>query len=165
MNITKIKIGKLNFLDIIIILVILVFIGIFMITNMNSGDEGAIATGNNNVNTKFIYTISVDGLSDTSAQMIKVGDEVYDKVSNTYIGKIVELNVTDAQGRLDKDNGEVVLARIPGKIDVDFVIETEGSIKNGEYLANGLTRILVGNFKEIKTKYLMCSGTISEIRK
>lgn len=165
MNITKIKIGKLNFLDIMIILVILVFIGIFMITNMNSGDEGTIATGNNNVNTKFIYTISVDGLSDTSAQMIKVGDEVYDKVSNTYIGKIVELNVTDAQGRLDKDNGEVVLASIPGKIDVDFVIETEGSIKNGEYLANGLTRILVGNFKEIKTKYLMCSGTISEIRK
>ena len=163
MKLSEIKLWKLNILDIMLIVVIVFFGGVFAITNLNEKKEGSIAASNNNVGTKFCYTIEIKALSNTSSDMLKVGDEVYDKVSGTNIGKIANIVITEAQGVLEKTNGEMVLAAIPNKIDVKLTIETEGTIKNGEYLANGLIRIMVGNYKEIKTKYLMCSGTISSI--
>ncbi len=165
MNLKEIKLGKLNLLDITLVLVIVIFVSVFAVTHFKASEDGTVTTGTNSVNTNFTYTISVNGLSDTSKEMIRSGDEVYDKVSNTYIGKIVEVNIKEAQGTLEKDNGEIILATMPGKIDVDLKVETNGTVKNGDYLANGLIRIMVGNFKEVKTKYIMFSGTISSIEK
>lgn len=163
MKLSEIKIWKFNVLDIMLALIIVIFVGIFASTKLNSSDENTVATGNNNVVNKFTYTISVEGLSATSKDMLKEGDEVYDKVSGTYIGKISNLEINEAYGLLERKSGDVILAKIPGKIDVKMTIETEGNIKNGEYLANGLIRIMVGSLKEIKTKYLMCYGTVTAI--
>lgn len=164
MKLKEIKLGKLNLLDLGIIVILLAFIGVFAINHLKTQKEG-VTTGANGASTSFCYTFCVEGLSDTSEQMLQVGDEVYDKVANTYIGKIKELEIQPAQGLIEKENGEIVEAEIPRKIDVKMVIETEGTIKNGEYLANGLIRILVGNVKQIKTKYLMCSGSVTAIEK
>lgn len=165
MKLNEIKIWKFNVMDIMLALIIVIFVGMFASTKLNSSDDNTVATGNNNVVNKFTYTISVEGLSVTSKDMLKEGDEVYDKVSGTYIGRIVKLEISDAKGLLESKNGEIILVNIPGKIDAKITIETEGVIKNGEYLANGLIRIMVGNLKEIKTKYLMCFGTVSAINR
>ena len=163
MKLNKIKIGKFNILDIAIVLIVIIFIGVFAISHMQSNEDGTVVTGNSNVATKFTYTISISNLAETSPKMIEIGDEIYDKVSNTCIGKIVEIETTEALGLIEKENGEILEKSMPGRVDVNLKIETDGTIKNGEYLANGLIRIMVGNFREIKTKYLMCSGTISSI--
>ena len=163
MKLNEIKLGKLNLLDLAILFVVIVFVGIFASNHLQANEKNSIEAGNTNVSNKFIYTILIEGLSDTSKEMLQVGDEVYDKISNTYIGKIAELEITEAQGLLEKLNGEVIHSTIPGKIDVRMKIQTDGMVKNGEYLANGLIRIMVGNLKQIKTKYLMCSGTIVEM--
>ncbi|MBO5142558.1 MAG: DUF4330 domain-containing protein [Clostridia bacterium] len=165
MNLKDIKIWKLNALDIMIVLVIAVFAIICGFSKLNATNEGSVTVESNNVASKFTYSIQVYGLSETSTEMFKSGDEVFDKISGTSIGKIKGLEITQAKAYMDKDNGELVEAIIPGKIDVKLTIETDGAIKNGEYLANGLIRIMVGNFREIKTKYLMCSGTITSIEK
>lgn len=163
MKLNEIKLGKLNLLDLAILFVIIVFVGIFASNHLHVNEKNSIETGNANVSNKFMYTILIEGLSDTSKEMLQVGDDVYDKISNTYIGKIAELEITEAQGLLEKLNGEVIHSTIPRKIDVRMKIQTDGTVKNGEYLANGLIRIMVGNLKQIKTKYLMCSGTIVEM--
>lgn len=163
MKLKGLKIGKLNILDISIILVVIIFIGIFGVNNLKN--ENSVAAGTNSVTSTFSYNFFVEGLSDTSSGMLQVGDEVYDKVANTYIGKIKELEIVDAKAFVEKENGELIECTVPGKIDVNMMVETEGTIKNGEYLANGLIRILVGNTKEIKTKYLMCTGTVAGIEK
>ena len=164
MKLKEIKLGKLNVLDISIIFVIIVFAFIF-VGYRNTESENSVAAGSTNVSSKFVYEISIESLSETSREMLQVGDEVYDKISNTYIGKISELEIVEAQGLLETESGEVIRATVPGRIDVKMKIETEGTVKNGEYLANGLIRIMVGNQKQIKTKYLMCMGTISSIEK
>ena len=163
MKLNKIKIGKFNVLDIVIILIVIIFVGGFAISHIKTNDDGTVATGNSSVSTKFTYTISISNLADTSPKMIEIGDEIYDKVSNTCIGKIVEVETTEALGLIETENGEIIEKTMPGRVDVNLKIETDGTVKNGEYLANGLIRIMVGNFREIKTKYLMCSGTISSI--
>lgn len=163
MKISEIRIWKLNILDIMIILAVTIFVGVFALTHIQAGEEGSVVVGNSNTVTKFTYTISIANVAKTSEEMLEIGDEVYDKVSNTYIGKIVEIEASQAVGLIELENGEVIDAVMPGRADLKLKIETEGNIKNGEYLANGLIRIMVGNFREIKTKYLMCSGTISSI--
>ena len=163
MKINEIKIWKLNILDIMIVLAIFIFVGIYASSHISRADKGAVSVGSNNTITKFTYTISIANLANSSPDMIKLGDEVYDKVSNAYIGKIVEIEASQAVGLIELENGEVIDAVMPGRADVKLKIETEGNIKNGEYLANGLIRIMVGNYREIKTKYLMCSGTVSSI--
>lgn len=165
MKLNEVKLWKFNILDLAIVVVVMFFGGLFLLTHMNLNDDGAVTTGNSNVGSKFSYTILVKGLSETSKEMLKIGDDVYDKISNTYIGKISNLEITEAKDLLEDLNGNVILEEIPGKIDVLISIDTDGVIKNGEYLANGLIRIMVGNLKEIKTKYLMCFGTVNSIER
>lgn len=164
MKLNEIKLGKLNVLDMAILFVVFVFLVLF-ISHKTLTNDNTIEAGTSTVGSKFTYEIMIEALSETSKDMLRVGDEVYDKVSNTYIGKISGLEIVEAQGLLETENGEVIRTELPNKIDVKMKVETEGTIKNGEYLANGLIRIMVGNQKQIKTKYLMCMGTISSIEK
>lgn len=163
MKLSEIKLGKLNLLDLAILFVVIVFVGIFATNRLQANEKNSVEAGNVSASNQFTYTILIEGLSTTSKEMLQVGDDVYDRISNTYIGKIAALEITDAQGLLEKTNGEMIRSTVPGKIDVRMEIETEGTVRNGEYLANGLIRIMVGNLKQIKTKYLMCSGTIVEM--
>lgn len=165
MKLKEIKLGKLNILDIAIILIIIVFIGIFIFNKISTSTDTNSNIINSNIVTTFKYNFLIENLSETSKNMIKIGDEVYDKVSNVNIGKIANIEIMDAKDFIEKSNGEIIEAKTPGKIDVKLTIETNGEIKNGEYLANNLIRIMVGNLKPIKTKYLMCSGTVVGIEK
>lgn len=165
MKLKEMKIGKLNILDLAIILIIIIFIGIFILNKISNSTSDGTNITNSNVTTTFSYTFLIESLSETSKDMLKIGDDVYDKVSNVCIGKITNLEIANAKDFIEKNNGEIVEAEIPTKIDVKLTIETNGEIRNGEYLANNLIRIMVGNIKQIKTKYLMCSGTVIGIEK
>ena len=165
MKLSEMKIGKLNIIDLSIVLIVILFIGVYAFAKISSQSTNNLDTTNSVVQSKFKYTILIESLSGTSSEMFKIGDELFDKVSNVCIGKIVNLEVTTAKGLLEKSNGEIIEAEMPGKIDVKLDVETNGSIKNGEYLANDLIRIMVGSDKQIKTKYVMCSGTLMNIEK
>ena len=155
----KIKIGKLNLFDIIVIAIVLLCI-IFMVIKFWPQNSDSNITEQNN---KFSYVVRVEGISATSADMIKVGDELFDKVSNSKIGIITNLKVEPAVGVIEGIEGTIIQAEMPNKIDVDITVETEGKMQNGEYVANGLIRILVGQTKQVKTKYWMASGFVTEV--
>ena len=111
----------------------------------------------------FNYDIFVEDISATSAKALHKGDEVYDKMSNAYMGRIVDFKVKPHERQLQTLSGETIMAEVPEKIMVTITINVEGGLKDGEYFANGLTRINGGAFKSIKTDYLMCSGMIMRI--
>ena len=164
MKLKDVKIGKLNIIDLMVISIIVMFIGIFAIGKIvtsGNADDNVINTANAN----FSYTILVEGLSETSKEMFKVGDELYERESNVGIGKITNLEITEAKRIFEKQNGEIIEVKVPSKIDVKMDIEASGMIKNDEYLANNLIRIMVGSTKQVKTKYVMCTGTIIDIVK
>ncbi len=165
MKISNIKIGKLNVFDILVVLVVLIFAMFFIGTKMNHSNDNSVETnanGEQGVN-HFTYTISIEGLSETSQEAFRSGDEVYDRISNGAMGTIKEVHAQPATSLLEQLDGSLVKKEVPKKIDVVLTIETDGNIKNGEHLANGLIRILVGSYKEIKTKYITCSGIITGI--
>ncbi len=111
----------------------------------------------------FKYDLFITDIADTSEKAFKIGDEVYDKMSSAYLGRITGIKVDKCRLKIDTLDGKTVLAETPDRIDVTLEITTNGQLKNGEFLANGLTRIQAGSFKQIKTDYIMCSGMIVDI--
>lgn len=155
----KIKIGKLNIFD-IVVLIIIIFCVLFAIIKFLPQRNNENVVGKTN---EFSYVIRVEGISNTSAEMIKVGDELFDKVSNTKIGKIANVKVEPAKVLFEDTDGQITRVEMPTKIDLEITVETNGKVENGEYIANGLIRILVGQTKEVKTKYWMASGVVIKI--
>lgn len=155
----KIKIGKLNIFD-IAVLIIIIFCVVFAIIKFLPQRNNKNVVGKTN---EFSYVIRVEGISNTSAEMIKVGDELFDKVSNTKIGKIANVKVEPAKVLFEDTDGQITRVEMPTKIDLEITVETNGKVENGEYIANGLIRILVGQTKEVKTKYWMASGVVIKI--
>lgn len=155
----KIKIGKLNIFD-ITVLIIMIFCVIFAIIKFLPQKNNENVVGKTN---EFSYVIRVEGISNTSAEMIKVGDELFDKVSNTKIGKIKDVKIEPAKVLFEDTDGKITRVEMPTKIDLEIMVETNGKVENGEYIANGLIRILVGQTKEVKTKYWMASGVVIKI--
>ena len=155
----KIKIGKLNIFDIIVIFLLIICI-VFAIWKFW---PKSVSTNVLEKTNKFSYVIRVEGISNTSEEMIKVGDDIYDKVSNSHIGKIVNVKAEPTKGSFETLDGKIITAEMPNKIDLELTIETDGKIANGEYIANGLIRILVGQTKEVKTKYWMATGFITKV--
>lgn len=156
----KIKIGKLNIFDIVVIILIVFCIALVLFKFIPQNANGDVSEKAN----KFTYIVRVEGISETSKDMIKVGDELFDKVSSSNIGKITEIKVEPAKVLFQDTDGTISKLEMPTKIDVELTVETEGKVANGEYTANGLIRILVGQTKQIKTKYWMASGIITNIK-
>ena len=73
------------------------------------------------------------------------------------------MKIEPALGIIEDLDGKYIKAEMPNKIDVEITAKTEGKVQNGEYIANGLIRILVGQTKEVKTKYWMASGFVTEV--
>lgn len=163
MKIKEIKIGKLNVVDLTIILFVVIFFVIFGVGKIKNSGDNITPTSSSNIT--FSYTLKVEGISETSRDMLKVGDEVYEREANTYIGKIKNLEITEAKSQLQKNNGEIIETKMPTKIDVTMEIETTGIIKNDEYLANNLIRIMVGATEKVKTKYLMCTAKVIDLER
>ena len=111
----NIKIWKFNIFDLAIIGVILLLILIVVIKLLPVNFAGnSIQTSTSQ---QFTYEIFFEGLAETTGEMIKVGDRLFDKTSSTYIGDIVEIKIDDAVVDLEKVNGEIVTSKMPGKIN------------------------------------------------
>ena len=113
----------------------------------------------------FSYKFFIADIADTSAKGFKVGDEIFDKMSSASLGYITDIDAKPSRQIVDVLDGSVVLSEVPERIDVTLTITTNGQQKNGEYLANNLTRLQAGSFKQIKTDYIMCSGMVVDIEK
>ncbi len=111
----------------------------------------------------FNYYVFIEDISESSAKALHKGDEVYDKMSNAYLGKIVDFEVVPHKRQLQILDGTTIMSEVPQKIAVTLKLNVEGGLKDGEYLAKGLTRINGGGYKTLKTDYIMCSGMIMKI--
>ncbi len=157
MKLNEIKIWKLNILDITILFVLLLCLILFFTDKSKA--TGEIESEQNQVS-KFSYQVLISGVSETTGEVIKEGDVLFDKVTSAPMGTITKIETTGAIGFLKTNQGEILAKEIPDKIDLILTVETDGNVKDGEYYANNLVRILVGGSKQLKTKYAMFIGEV-----
>lgn len=162
MNKIRNIIEKISIIDIIVVIVfIFILIAVFDKFKVVSSNSVTLDTAD----IKFEYIVKFQNVRPTSGEMLKVGDVVYDKVSGTQIGKISSISVGPTLLQLETMTGEIINDEFEERIDILLTVETIGSIKNGEYMASNLIRILLGKNLEIVTKYIDISGVIIDIKK
>ena len=164
MRLEEIKIWKFNLLDMFIAFALVVALIMFFNAKQSNAST-PITSGDTEVkDSKFTYVVQIKELSETTGDMLKEGDKLFDKASGTEMGIIKEVRIEQTQSGLLMNNGQIVTRSMPEKIDVYLTVEAEGRTANGELVANNLIRILVGSFKALKTKYVMFSGTIVDAK-
>lgn len=154
---------KISIIDVLVVF-ILIFVVISVVAKYKSvSSESNTQTNTSSIN--FEYTVKFENVRSTSGEMLLPGDVVFDKVSGTEIGKIADISIQPTILLIETMTGEVVNREYEDRVDIIVTIETKGSIKNSEYMANDLIRILIGKTLEINTKYVTISGVITDIKK
>lgn len=153
--------GKISIIDILVVIVAVLMIKVVYDKYNYSVNGPSTQTV---IKQEFEYIAKIKGISSTTIDMLKINDEVYDKTSSTMIGKITEIKHENAKYEFEGNDGKIYIKEYPGKVDVTLTIKTDGTIKEGEYLANNLIRVLIGENKVIKTKYVQVEANIIDIK-
>ena len=145
---------KMNFADVIIILLILICIVGIAIRFSGTNDLSA---------TKIEYQIELKGIRDYSVAALEKRGEVFDPKLKKSMGTIVDLAVTGAMGEKEMADGTNVIAPMPERYDVILTIQTDGSVGESSYYSSASNELCIGKTYELYTKWSSCFGTIRKV--
>ncbi|MBE0450633.1 MAG: DUF4330 family protein [Clostridia bacterium] len=110
-----------------------------------------------------MVTIQVDNVRIMTVEGFKVGDMVLSDETNSIIGPIEEIEIEPFKDVVEKSNGEVVLAEVPGKYTVFITVSALMSERETGYFSEGITEIKVNSELKIYTKTVAPLGKVKEI--
>ena len=150
--------GKINIVDLCVVLVILLLVvgASIKFQKFNSKSEETQSTA-------IVYEFTVNNVRDYTILAIQKGDTVYDSQSGVAIGKVVAVQKTQAETYEGTSTGNVIKVTNPYRYDMILTIETPGTVEKEAYYANKSIELKVNSSKQIETKYMKTSGTISAI--
>lgn len=109
--------GKINLIDIAIILVVLAIL-IFAYLYFGKSKVGIDTTE------KYVFQYEMQNVLKQTADSIKIGDKVYDNETNAYIGMIVGVDISNYKMRtVNHQTNEFVSSDVPDKYNVVVSIE------------------------------------------
>ncbi len=128
--------GKINIVDLLIILFVLVAVGATVYKFQFSAHKDV-----NTADGQIEYTLKVQGVRDFTANQFAVGDEVFDKETNKSIGTITGIRQEDAEEFVNMADGTFVMQTIPDKFDLYITIVSDARMNDEGYFANGTKQI------------------------
>lgn len=149
----------LNIVDFcVILIIILLIVGTkIKFSKFNSKtDETAMKT--------IEYKIKVYNVREYTSKAVEVGDQVYDSQTGVEIGKITNVESSEAITYEGTSSGDIVKVKNPYRFDVTLTVETPGTVETDAYYANQTIELKVNSEKIIETKYMKTSGIISDLR-
>ncbi len=150
--------GVASIIDIVVVAVVIVLAAaVYMrfFANEESVTEAAGST--------FTYEIKARAVRQEVADMIKVGDQLYDEENRYYIGDVVNVSVEPAVQQMVLSDGTYVNAPVENRYDVYIEVETQGLISNGRYYAERSYEVSVNEGIQFLSKYVSTSGVIWSI--
>ena len=150
--------GKINIIDLSVILVIILLIlGAWI-------KFGKFNSKSNETYFKTLeYDFRVNNVRNYTVNAFKIGDIVYDSQTGIDIGRIIKLDWKEAETYGEMIDGSVGSVRNPYRYDLFFTIATQGTVETDAYYANKTIELKVNSTKLIETKYVKASGTITDI--
>ena len=150
--------GKVNIIDlcVVIFLVLAVVVTVFKFC----ATPKSTSLQSNSV---IEYSVKISNVRDYTAKQMIVGDSVYDEESGKYIGKITNVKKTDAIALGLKDDGTLIETTQPNRYDVIVSIETNGTINDTGYFAEGVKNITPHSSIAIGNNKFKTSGNIQAV--
>lgn len=124
--------GKINIIDMLVLLVIMLILAAGLYKYVLSGNRGISSNPD-----LLQYTVSITDVRNYSADALDVGDKLYDAKTDTYMGKVIAKEVKPYRDYITKTDGNVVLAEKPNRFEVLLTMEVPGVENAYGYLAGG----------------------------
>lgn len=143
--------GLISVIDVLVILIV-ILLAVALRTKTTVLDPTGATTGN----TPITFEAIGEMIPNYVANVIAVGDTVYDKdnASGGAIGVITEVEILPASRAQELSNGTVVLVTGEEQCNVRIVVEGAGLIdESGRYWINRVYEIGVNGSRNFTTKY------------
>jgi len=151
---------KFNIIDIGIILMVLVLLCGFAYYALGPVKIQAIFSGKSEQPQLAQYQIEFKQLKGFMADQIKVGDLLAESITTSPIGKIINVETTDATDVVENLlDGRFDMITIPNRYNTIITVESDYAIEEGSMLINGVD-IKVGKSITVRTDYYAVGGTI-----
>lgn len=150
---------RLNFIDIIIILVILAATAllayIFLSSDINLFD------GNKKVVVE--YKVEIRNVREEFRDYITISDHATDTVTQYSLGEVVDVEYTPTQYTgVNRATGELVFSDYPERINIIVTIRSEASADGADYSLNGY-KIAVGKQIALRTPNYINEGYCTQL--
>lgn len=144
----------LNFIDFILIAVIIIAAGmlIFIFTsrdvvNTSGGQSAAVE-----------YTVRIDPMNEEFKSLVKVGDKVFDADKLYAIGEVTDISYSTAYYKgTDKATGAIKLSEYPGMVSMTITVRVNASVSDGGFSVSDYS-IAVGREMNIRTPNFTGTG-------
>ena len=152
--------GKINIMDVVLLLVIIVA-GIIAYKVVFKS-ETAVSIGAKYFTTTC--TRRLDALPEGASTFLEIGSDVYDNETNTYVGKLVAAESGDYLTiRTDRENNTFVAAKTPNQESVYVTVEVSVSDQGADLITADNYYIKVGKAISIRSGNFAGSGYITTI--
>ena len=150
---------KFNFIDIILLVVILAAVVLLAYIFMSGRIEGF---GSNSMTIE--YEVSITRIREEFRGNVNVGDKVVDSVKLMEIGEITNVQYVDSVNIITELNSTKIRYPIyPEHLDMTMTIRAEAVISDGFYMINGY-HIAVGELVSIRVPNFTEAGYCTTIR-
>lgn len=152
---------KINFVDISVIVIIcaIILAGIYNIISKNKLDSDNV----NNLDT-MKYRVCINGVRQPTIDALHIGDSIYDDTTETYIGKIADIDIEPQKMIFNNIKGEYVEVDKPDYFNVYMDIEVPMLEKDNGYFASGIVEIKTNSYLYTNTKYASPAFQVVEIK-
>ena len=149
---------RFNGIDLLIVFVILAcIVGILIRAYGIRRLEHAADTDTVNISFK------VSGISDTSGNIF-VRDDIYYIVGTERIfGQLTDFETKPTVALVEKTDGTVAEARVPGQLDVLGVFSAEGEMTDAGFLLGGVQYIYINQIYTVESKQCRITLTVTDI--
>jgi len=161
--------GKINIVDLAVILVVIVAIVGVVLTKVKLDNSKILSDDSNMLikssaeMDKLEIELKVKEVRDVTRDAIIVGDDVYQVANDKFLGTVARVESTPAMRDVKGDNGTVYVAEVPDRYDVTIVVETEGKKKDDGFYTESNVQILYGREMEIKTSTVQTMPTVAGV--
>ena len=152
--------NKVNIIDIIIILLLIVIItGVYFRFKGNN-----IVAENENCD--FYYSMTVREVREANKNMLEKSIDTPFRLEgkiNSSMGTLVKVETSVAMGEIEKTDGSVVNAEVPGKYDVVLTLKVSGYKNSSGYLTPEMHEICAGKLYNVTNIYSLVEGTVEKV--
>ena len=150
--------GKINIIDLIAILIVVVAIVGIAIRFIGTAAE------NVRNHATFSYKVKIDDVRIYTVDALSKKGIATDKHGNV-IGEIVNIEYKEKEEQVIGEDGKAVMTKVPEKYTVVIEFRADGKESESGYFVGENTELSVGSTIEMSTKYANCSGKIIEVVK
>ncbi len=161
--------GKISIIDLLVIVFILAGIfGSYAVVQKVKG--GKVLTENkalikqDNTLDMLEVKMRLKEVRSMTRDSVHVGDEVYAKDTNKYLGEITDVIVEPAKRIITGFNGNAAEADVPERMDVVLVVQVPGKRTEGGYFTGNNIHLVYDSAFEVKTPTIQTTPVIEEIK-